>query len=142
MKFKNEINQLLEIILPQYFDAVTEAVRKALYQIDPSWQMGQFKIFSRNFRSNILKSFFTRRFSLNTSRVLIITGNEILEQIRQVSQDFNDYEKAALYGQLLSQYILLCPKEHFPVWLKSYKKKPNWQIVWHTHSELWKRFYW
>jgi hypothetical protein len=138
----SEINPILELLLPQDFKSATSAIRNALWQIDPSWKKGQFKVFDRHFRMQLLRSFFTPRFSLNDSMWSILTETQLLERILLATQNFEDDKKAAYYGKLLSEYILRCPLEYLPTWADSYKYLPNWLVVYKLHSELWQIFYW
>jgi len=138
---KTQTKQLLEALLPQYFDSVTTSIRNALYEIDPTWKKGQFDVFSKHFHANLFRSFFTRRYSIREAKVAVMPDYQILEIIRQASQSFDGNQKAVFYGDLLSEYILLCPREHLPLWIESKKDSPNWLIVWHLHSTLWLNFY-
>jgi hypothetical protein len=142
-RFSNEVtNELLDFILPQKFNDVTFAFQAALSGIDPSWKIGQFDVFSRHFRAPFFRSFFTQRFLLNNSKVTVVTEENILEQILQASQIFEDERKAAFYGAVLTEYILQCPEARFPNSIDEYKDKANWVVVWNLHSNAWHNIYW
>ena len=141
-KFSTErVNNLLEFLHPQYLDKVVAATKSALYKIDPTWQTGQFKAFSKHFRMNLLRSLYTRRFPLENAKFSALDKDKILEMMLETSQGFSDHEKAAFYGKVLSEYILRCPKERFPIWAESYKDKPNFIIMWNLNSSIWLTIY-
>ncbi|MBI3176091.1 MAG: hypothetical protein HYZ25_20405 [Chloroflexi bacterium] len=137
----NEVDKLLDILLPQNFSSVTSALRTALFRIDPSWQKGQFEVFSRHFRMKLFQALYTRRLSLDDSRTSALTVEGILAKILVASQNFDDYRKAAFYATVLSEYILRCPEERLPSWIDFFNDGPNWRIVWKLHSSLWLEFY-
>jgi len=138
----DEVNKLLDILLPQNFTSVTRALKTALYQIGPSLQLRQFKVFSRHFRMKLFQALYTRRLSLDdNSRIPALTEKDILTKILLTSQTFEDYKKAAFYATVLSEYILRCPEECLPSWIDLFNDGPNWRIVWKLHSDLWLDFY-
>jgi hypothetical protein len=139
-KFKfpdDDVNKLLDILLPQYLDSVVDTIKTALYQIDPTWQKGQFKVFSKHFRMNLVRSLFTQRLSLSNAKYSTFSEDKILEFILESSQGFSDAEKSAYYGVVLSEYILRCPQELFPHWTENFKDKPNFIVMWNLHSNIW-----
>lgn len=137
----NEVNKLLDILLPQNFRSVTSALKTALFRIDPSWQKGQFEVFSRHFQMKLFQALYTRRLPLDDSRTSALTVEDILAKILLASQNFEDYRKAAFYATVLSEYILRCPEERLPSWIDLFNDGPNWRIVWKLHSNLWLEFY-
>ncbi|MGA7192040.1 MAG: hypothetical protein WBW94_00305 [Anaerolineales bacterium] len=138
----DDMNKLLEILLPQHLDSVAPAFQSALSRIDPTWKKGQLTIFSRHFRSNFFRSFITKRFSLLNSRYAALSKESVLEKILEASKDFESIEKAVFYGEVLSEYILRCPKERIPNWIEKYKNKLNFIVVWHLRSEIFLRIFW
>jgi hypothetical protein len=142
-RFSKEVqNELLDFILPQKFEHVTFAIQDALRQIDPSWEIGQFDVFSRHFRYPFFRSFFTQRLLLNNSKGIVVTEEKILEQILQTSKFLDDERKAAFYGAVHIEYILRCPEARFPDSADEYKYKANWIVVWNLHSNAWHNIYW
>jgi|GEM_PF-4822218 len=135
-KILDDVNNLLEISLPQYLDSVVDAIKTALDQMDPTWQMGQFRIFSKHFQTNLVRSFFTGRFPLTEAKYLTFSNDKILEFILEAPQGFSNAKNAAFYGKVLSEYLLLCPTEIFPSWAESYKDKPSFIIVWNSHYTI------
>jgi hypothetical protein len=142
MYSKNDVNQLLEILLPQDFDSVIKSIQDALREIDPSWKKNQFKSFSRHFKYHFWRSIFTKRFLLNDTRSAVLHKTQILETILRFSQNMTDMEKVTFYGDVLSEYVLYFPTARFPAWAESYKEKPNWLANWHLHSTAWHMIYW
>lgn len=141
MYSKDIINQLLEILLPQYFDSVINSIKTALWQIDPAWEKGQFEVFSKHFRMNLLRSLFAQKVLLADTKFFPFHEKIILEKILEATKDLNDKEKARFYGKVLSKYILLCPKERFPAWAETYKDRSNLVIIWNLHSTVWLTIY-
>jgi hypothetical protein len=141
MYSKYDVDQLLEILFPQYFDSVIASIQDALRTIDPSWKKGQFDIFSKHFRRQFWRSVFAKRFLLNDAKCEILLKSQILEKIALSSQRMSEMEKAAFYGDVLSEYVLLFPEARFPTWAEDYKEKPNWLAHWHLHSTAWYTIY-
>ena len=141
MHSKDDVNQLLEILLPQYFDSVIASTQDALRKIDPSWGKGQFDIFSKHFRRHFWRSVFAKRFLLNDAKHEILLKTQILEKIILSSQHMSDKEMAKFYGDVLSEYVLLFPLARFPAWAEDYKEKPNWLAHWRLHSTVWYSIY-
>jgi hypothetical protein len=131
---KYDVSQLLEILLPQYFDSVIASTQDALRIIDPSWKKGQFDIFSKHFQLQFWRSVFAKRFLLNDAKHEVLLKPQILEKITVVAQHMSETEKAAFYGDVLSEYVLLFPLARFPTWAEDYKEKPNWLAHWYLHS--------
>lgn len=143
MNMYNEenLNLLLNILYPQDFDSVIKVFQDALREIDPSWQKGQFDIFSKHFRLQFLRSVFAKRVSLNDFRIEILDETILLEKILLSSRKMSEMEKAAFYGTVLSEYILALPLERFPSWADEQKSKPNWLAHWNLHSTAWYTIY-
>ena len=141
MYSKENISELLEILLPQYFDSVIDSIKTALWQIDPSWKKGQFDIFSKHFKLQFWRSVFVKRFLLNDARKPLLDETILLERILNIANNMSDMEKAAFYGEVLSEYIMLCPVERFPIWADEEKYKPNWLAHWNLHSNTWQTIY-
>jgi len=139
---KDNVETLAEVLLPQDLNMVVQAIQAALTKIDRTWKRGQFDIFSKHFRMNLLRSLFTQRIPLEDANYNALDKDKILETIIEASQDFSDYEKASFYGEVLSKYILRSPKERFPNWAKKYKDKPNFIIMWNLYFRIWQMIYW
>ncbi|HMS00707.1 MAG TPA: hypothetical protein PKE62_15760 [Anaerolineales bacterium] len=141
MYSKNDVSQLLEILLPQYFDSVIWATQDALREIDPSWKKGQFKIFSKHFRLQFWRSISVKRFLLNDAKHPVFSKSAVFERLVLSSQKMSELEKAAFYGDVLSEYVLLFPEARFPSWAEDYREKPNWLAHWDMHSSAWQMIY-
>ena len=141
MYSKYDVSQLLEILLPQYFDSVIASTQDALRIIDPSWKKGQFNMFSKHFRGQFWRSVFAKKFLLNDAKCEVLLKSQILEKIILSSQHMSEMEKAAFYGDVLSEYVLLFPEARFPAWAEDYKEKPKWLAHWYLHSEAWYTIY-
>jgi len=139
---KENTEALTMILLPQDLDIVVQTIKKALSKIDPTWRRGQFDIFSKHFRINLLRSVFTKRISLADINHNILDKDKIFQVVIDVSENLSDYEKASFYGDVLSEYILRFPKERFPNWAEKYKDKPNFIAMWDLHSHIWMDMYW
>ena len=142
MYSKNDVNQLLEILLPQDFDSVIKSIQDALREIDPSWKKNQFKAFSKHFKYRFWRSVLTKRFLLNDANSAVLQKPQILETLLRFSQNMSDLERAAFYGDVLSEYILWFPTARFPTWAENYKDKPNWLANWNLHSTALQMIYW
>lgn len=142
MYLKNDVNQLLEILLPQDFDSVIKSIQDALREIDPSWKKNQLKTFSKHFKYNFWRSMFTKRLLLNDAKSAVLQKPQILETLLRFSQNLIDVERAAFYGDVLSEYILRFPTARFPMWAENNKDKPNWLANWNLHSTAWQTIYW
>jgi hypothetical protein len=142
MYSRNDIEQLLEILLPQDFDSVVKSIQDALREIDPSWKKDQFKYFSKHFKYHFWRSVFTKRFLLNNAKSIVLQKPQILETLLQLSQNMSDIEREAFYGEVLSEYILRFPTTRLPTWAENYKDKPNWLVNWNLYYTAWQMIYW
>jgi len=142
MYSKNDVNQLLEILLPQDFDSVIKSIQDALREIDPSWKKNQFKTFSKHFKYRFWQSVFTKRFLLNDVKSAELQKPQIFETLLRFSQKMSEMERASFYGVVLSEYILRFPIARFPTWAEDYKDKPNWLANWNLHSTALQMIYW
>lgn len=134
MYTKDDVSRLLDIFIPQHFDTVVISMQNALSIIDPSWQKGQFEMFSKHFRQQFWRSHLVKRLLLNDAKFPVLNETDIFEKIIDLSRSMNDLVKAAFYGDVLSEYVLLFPIAKFPQWAASYKDKSNWLAHWHLHS--------